>query len=153
MLARITLELGPWIWWIAGLILLAAELVLPGVFLIWIGLAALATGILSLALWEAGYWTWHVQLLIFAVLAVVATFLGRRYLSKDDAGTDEPHLNDRAASLVGRIATLQEPIINGRGRIRLDDTSWPVNGPDLPAGTRVRVSTARGNELTVEQAP
>lgn len=153
MLARMAIELGPWVWWILGLLLLAAELALPGVFLVWIGIGALATGILSLALWETTYWTWQVQLLVFAALAVVATFVGRRYLARsDETATDEPLLNQRAASLAGRTATLQEPIVNGRGRIRLDDTFWPVKGPDLPVGTTVRVvETGTGAPLTVEQ--
>lgn len=154
MLLRMATELGPWVWWILGLILLAAELALPGVFLVWIGIGALATGILSLVLWETGYWVWQVQLLVFAVLAVVATFLGRRYLAgTDNTNSDEPLLNQRTASLVGRTATLQEPIVNGRGRVRLDDTFWPVMGPDLPVGARVEIIEAgAGAPLSVRQA-
>lgn len=150
MLERLVAELGPWSWWLLGLILLAAELVMPGVFLIWIGMGAIVTGILSLLLWDSGIWNWEVQALVFAALAVASTLLGRRYLSRDDAATDEPLLNQRTASLIGRTATLQEPIVEGRGRIRLDDTSWPVKGPDLPAGTRVRVAGGHGSELAVE---
>lgn len=152
MLERMVTELGPWTWWILGLILLAAELAMPGVFLVWIGLGALATGILSLVLWETAYWGWQLQFLVFAVLAVVSTLLGRKYLSRGNEVTDEPLLNQRIASLVGRTATLQEPITNGRGRIRLDDTFWPVKGPDLPAGTQVKVvDTGGGSELTVDR--
>ena len=150
MIHALAEELGPWGWWLLGLVLLAAELVLPGVFLVWIGAAAIVVGALSLLLWETSFWLWQVQLLIFAALSVVSVFLGRRLLSNGNAVTDEPLLNQRGASLVGRTATLHEPVVEGRGRIRLDDTFWPVMGPDLPAGTRVRVTTSNGRDLTVE---
>lgn len=152
MLARVATELGPWSWWLLGLLLLAAELLLPGVFLVWIGIGAIATGILSLLLWESALWGWQIQFLVFAALAVAATLLGRRLLSRADMATDEPLLNQRGASLVGRTATLQEPIAEGRGRIRLDDTYWPVLGPDLAVGTRVRVVSWNGRDLRVEVA-
>lgn len=152
MLSRAVAELGPWSWWLLGLLLLAAELLLPGVFLVWIGIGAIATGVLSLLLWETALWGWQIQLLVFAALAVVSTLLGRRFLSKSDQLTDEPLLNQRGASLVGRTATLQEPIAEGRGRIRLDDTHWPVLGPDLPVGTKVRIISWNGRDLTVEAA-
>lgn len=152
MLSRAVAELGPWSWWLLGLLLLAAELLLPGVFLVWIGIGAIATGVLSLLLWETALWGWQIQLLVFAALAVVSTLLGRRLLSKSDLVTDEPLLNQRGASLVGRTATLQEPITEGRGRIRLDDTHWPVLGPDLPVGTKVRIVSWNGRDLTVEAA-
>lgn len=150
MIHALAEELGPWGWWLLGLVLLAAELVMPGVFLVWIGAAAIVVGALSLLLWETSFWLWQVQLLIFATLSVVSALLGRRLLSNGNAVTDEPLLNQRSASLVGRTATLQEPVVEGRGRIRLDDTFWPVMGPDLPAGTRVRVITSNGRDLTVE---
>lgn len=151
MLARIAAELGPWVWWVAGLVLLAAEMIVPGFFLVWIGLAALAVGILSLLLWDAGFWVWEVQLLLFAVFSVVTTFIGRKLTLRHDT-SDEPFLNQRGASLVGRTATLSEPITEGRGRIRLDDTIWQVMGPDLPVGARVKVVSSTGRDLTVEAA-
>lgn len=149
MLERLIMELGPWSWWVLGFVLLAAEMIVPGFFLVWIGLAALAVGILSLLLWGSGFWAWEVQLLIFALLAVAVTLLGRR-LTMSHAETDEPFLNQRTESLVGRTATLHEPIREGRGRIRLDDTYWPVMGPDLSAGTRVRVVSGKSGILSVE---
>lgn len=150
MTARIIAELGPWSWWVLGMLMLAAELLMPGVFLVWIGLAALATGALSLLLWDFGLWTWQLQALVFAVAAVLFTLAGRRYFGRADIGSDEPLLNQRGASLVGRTATLAEPIREGRGRIRLDDTFWIVSGPDLPTGTQVRVTASNGRDLSVE---
>ncbi|MGE6782594.1 NfeD family protein [Ensifer adhaerens] len=151
MIERAIQELGPWSWWVLGFVLLAAELVAPGVFLIWIGVAALAVGILSLMLWEVGLWTWQVQLVLFALLSVAAVLLGRRFVRSSEI-SDEPLLNQRTESLVGRTAVLDKPIAEGRGRIRLDDTFWIVEGPDLPAGTRVRVVSTHGRNLTVESA-
>ncbi|MNZ83307.1 Inner membrane protein YbbJ [compost metagenome] len=150
MLQRLATELGPWSWWIVGFVLLAAELIAPGVFLIWIGVAALVIGVFSLFLWDAAIWAWQLQLVLFAALSVVFALLGRKHFGRNRGASDEPFLNQREASLVGRTATLQEPIVEGRGRIRLDDTWWPVNGEDMPAGTRVRIASARGRTLTVE---
>ncbi|MBK5568043.1 NfeD family protein [Ensifer sp. 2YAB10] len=152
MIERAIQELGPWSWWVLGFVLLAAELVAPGVFLIWIGVAALVVGILSLLLWEIGFWTWQVQFVLFALFAVVAVVLGRRLVLSSSETSDEPLLNRRAESLVGRTAVLDKPITEGRGRIRLDDTFWIIEGPDLPAGTRVRVVSTHGRNLTVESA-
>ncbi|MFB2550197.1 NfeD family protein [Ensifer soli] len=152
MVERIALELGPWTWWVLGLVLLAAEIVVPGVFLIWIGIAAILVGVLSLMLWDAGLWSWQVQLLVFALLAVATTLVARRLMARDTTATDEPFLNRRADSLVGRTAVLGEPLAEGRGRIRLDDSVWIVEGPDLPAGTRVRVVSGKGPHLQVEPA-
>ena len=151
MLSAIVVELGPWSWWVAGLVLLAAEMIVPGFFLVWIGLAALITGVLSLLFWESSWWVWEIQAILFAAFAVATTFIGRRLTLRHDR-TDEPFLNQRGASLVGRTATLHEPISEGRGRIRLDDTFWQVMGPDLPAGTQVKVVASNGRDLTVERA-
>ncbi|OJF94509.1 NfeD family protein [Pararhizobium antarcticum] len=152
MIARIVLELGPWTWWVIGLVLLAAEVLVPGVFLVWIGIAAILTGLVSLALWETGFWIWEVQLVFFALLSVAAALAGRKIVSRAGNTSDEPLLNQRGASLVGRTALLEEPIAEGRGRVRLDDTTWIVDGPDLPVGARVRIIACSGRQLTVESA-
>lgn len=152
MLMALIDQWGLWSWFVLGLALLALELVMPGMFMVWIGLGAIATGLLSLAFWGDAFWPWQVQALSFAALSVVAILLGRRFLRADASRSDEPLLNQRTASLIGRTATLQEPIREGRGRIRLDDTFWSVSGPDLVTGTRVIVVSARGGELTVDAA-
>lgn len=142
-------QLGPWSWFVLGFLLLAAEVVAPGVFLIWIGMAALIVGALSLALWDHAVWGWQLQWVLFAVLSGVTVLVGRRVLGRSNQITDEPNLNQRGQSLVGRTAILAEPIAEGRGRIRLDDTTWSVTGPDLPVGARVRVASSAGRELVV----
>ncbi|WP_313521934.1 NfeD family protein [Shinella sp.] len=151
MIQRIVTELGPWAWWVLGIVLLILEVMMPGVFLVWIGIAAIVTGALSLILWESAFWTWQVQWLIFAVLSLAAALVGRRIVNARGGSSDQPYLNQRGQSLVGRTATLEQPIAEGRGRIRLDDTMWSVQGPDLPIGARVRVTASNGRDLTVEQ--
>lgn len=152
MIDRIAAELGPWSWMVLGFVLLALELVLPGVFLLWIGVAAVLTGAVSLQLWDAGFWTWHVQLLLFIALVPLSVWAGRRILGGGPRSTDQPLLNRRGEQMIGRTATLAEPIREGRGRIRLGDTLWRVSGPDLAAGTRVRVTAVEDTQLVVAQA-
>lgn len=151
MIAALANELGPWSWWIVGLIFLGLEIVVPGVFLLWIGLAAMAVGAMSFLLLGADIWNWQIQMLVFAVLAVVLAFVGR-HISRSNTDTDQPMLNRRIEGLVGRTATLEEPIREGKGRIRLDDTTWIVQGPDMPVGARVRITIAQAGCLTVEPA-
>lgn len=150
MITRIVAELGPWAWWVLGIVLLILEVLMPGVFLVWIGVAAIVTGALTMLFWGAAWWAWQVQWIVFAMLSIAAVLVGRRVVLSSARKTDEPFLNQRARSLVGRTATLDQPITEGRGRIRLDDTVWSVQGPDLPVGTRVRVVASSGRDLTVE---
>ncbi|MDF1607891.1 NfeD family protein [Hoeflea sp. YIM 152468] len=151
MIVALATELGPWTWWIIGLLFLGVEILVPGVFLLWIGLAAIVVGAISLAVWGADFWGWQLQLLVFAVLAIGFALAGRR-ISSASAESDQPMLNRRIEGLVGRTATLEEPIIDGKGRIRLDDTTWIVQGTEMPAGTRVRIIAAQAGGLSVERA-
>jgi membrane protein implicated in regulation of membrane protease activity len=144
---------GAWNWMILGTVLLALEILTPGVYLLWLGIAAIITGLLSFAFWETAFWGWQVQILAFLVLSIVSVLIGRRvFPTTGTADTDQPLLNQRERQLVGRTATLEEPIVEGRGRIRLGDTLWRISGPDLPAGARVRVIATVNGELTVEPA-
>lgn len=151
MITSLITELGPWSWWILGLVFVGLEILVPGVFLLWIGLAAIVVGALSLVVWDTAWWSWQLQLFIFAVLAVGFALAGRR-VSGSNAESDQPMLNRRIEGLVGRTATLVEPIADGKGRIRLDDTTWIVQGPDLPAGTQVRITAAQSGSLVVQRA-
>lgn len=153
MIGRIVLELGPWNWMVLGIILLVLEIVLPGVFLVWIGIASLIVGAISIFAWESGFWTWQTQVLLFLVLSVASAFAGRRLADPRKDDSDQPLLNRRGDQLIGRTATLAEPIRNGRGRIQLGDTLWRVSGPDLPAGTRVRVTAVAETELGLVVEP
>jgi membrane protein implicated in regulation of membrane protease activity len=115
------------------------------------GIAAILTGALSLQLWDWSVWTWQVQVLVFLVLAIASAVTGRRIMGARETESDEPLLNQRGEQMIGRTATLAEPITDGVGRVRLGDTTWRVTGPDLPAGTRVRIVAARGSDLIVER--
>lgn len=150
MIEGIVSELGPWTWVVLGFVLLALEIAIPGVFLLWIGIAALVTGALSLLIWDFGLWTWQAQTITFLILSLVSAYAGKRIARNRETETDQPLLNQRSEQMIGRTATLAEPILEGRGRIRLGDTLWRVNGPDLPKGTRVRVTRVAGSELFVE---
>lgn len=131
-----------WGWALAGLALAIAEALIPGLFLVWFGLAALALA----AVLAVVSLTWPVQLLAFAVLALAAAGLGRRLTRHDRSA-----LNQRGHDLVGRTFTLDSPITQGTGRLRQGDTSWRITGPDLPAATRVRVVGLDGTTLMVER--
>jgi membrane protein implicated in regulation of membrane protease activity len=137
--------LGTWNWLIFGFILMALELMAPGVFLFWLGLAALLVGLLSFGFHPA----WQAQILMFAVFAAAAVPLWRRLARRGASSTDNPFLNRRADALVGQEFTLEKPIIDGWGTVRIGDTVWRVAGPDTPAGSRVRVVQADGANLTV----
>jgi len=139
--------LGTWNWLIFGFILMALEVIAPGVFLFWLGLASLLVGLVSFALHPA----WQTQLLMFAVFAACAVPVWRRLAHRAHPESN-PFLNRRADALVGRVFTLEKPIIDGSGTVRIDDTVWRVAGPDTPAGTRVRVVHADGANLTVAAA-
>ena len=153
MIDRIVSELGPWNWMVLGFVLLVMEIVAPGVFMLWIGIAALIIGAVSLIIWDAAFWTWQVQVLAFLILSLVSAYIGKRLVGGRHEDADQPLLNRRGAQMVGKLATLVEPIKDGRGRIKLGDTLWRVSGPDLPAGTQVRVTSAADTdlELTVER--
>lgn len=153
MIERIFGELGPWNWMVLGFVLLVFEILLPGVFLLWIGIAALIVGALSLALWDAGFWSWQVQVLGFLALSLVCAFVGKKLMGSNSAPSDQPLLNRRAEQLIGRIATLSEPLQDGRGRLQLDDTVWRISGPELPAGSRVRVAGVGQSDLELLVEP
>jgi len=146
-MAEMFSTLGTWNWLIFGFILMALELMAPGVFLFWFGLAALLVGLVSFA----AHPSWQVQLLLFAVFALAAVPVWLR-LARNRASDSSPFLNRRAAALVGRVFTLEKPIVDGTGTVRIDDTIWRVAGPDAPAGSRVKVVQADGANLTVAEA-
>jgi membrane protein implicated in regulation of membrane protease activity len=138
---------GAWSWVVAGLILLALELVAPGGVLIWLGAAALVTG--GLSLFVSIYWP--LQFVVFGVLALFAIWLWLRVRGREQS-SDRPYLNRRAERFIGQEIVLDEPIRDGQGRVALGDTTWRVTGPDLAAGARVRVVGAEGAVLKIEAA-
>jgi membrane protein implicated in regulation of membrane protease activity len=137
---------APWSWIVAGLILLALEMVVPGGFLLWMGIAGLVTGLLTL--FQPIDWPW--QWLIFGVLSLVSIVLWLRWVRSRPAATDRPYLNRRAEQWVGQEAVVEQGISQGFGRVALGDTVWRVSGPDLPPGQRVRIVGHEGAVLKVE---
>jgi membrane protein implicated in regulation of membrane protease activity len=135
-----------WLWVAAGIVLMALEMLAPGVYLLWIGLGALATGVLVLG---AAIPSLDLQLTAFAGFALLAGIGGYFVYRRSPATSDRPDLNRRAEQLLGREFNLEEPIVNGIGRARIDDTVWRVHGPDLAAGARVRVVGSAATTLTV----
>lgn len=138
-----------WNWWSIALVLLVVELLAPGVFFLWIALAALVVGFVALLLPDIG---WQIDFALFAVLSVVSAVVGRRFWKPKAGDSPDPTLNKRGEQYVGQILTLQTAIENGHGRANTGDTSWPVTGPDLPTGARVRVIGVDGMKLVVESA-
>jgi membrane protein implicated in regulation of membrane protease activity len=140
-------DLAPgWLWMIGGVILLAAEILAPGIFLIFVGAAAVATGVFAL-LFGLGL---PAQLALFALYTVIAVMIGRRFYANSNTDSSDPLLNDRAARLVGRVVTVVETVDNGGGRVRVGDSEWSARGGPAAAGERVRVTGIDGNCLKVE---
>jgi inner membrane protein len=140
--------LGGWSWWVLGLVLLGAEVLLPGFFFLWFGIAAILIGISAVLI----DWPWQMQLVGFVVLSVATALIGRRFAGTGEGETADPHLNLRANRLQGQTFVLTEPIVEGRGRIKIDDSIWQVRGPDAPAGARIVVTGADGTILNVSKA-
>ena len=140
-------EIEPhWFWLIAAVVLGVAELLMPGVFLIWLAAAAALTGLAALA-FEPPL---SVQFVLFAVLALAATWGGRRWYLSNPVASSDPLLNDRAARLVGETVEVVEPIAAGRGRVKVGDGVWPARGPDAEAGACMKVVRVEGATLFVE---
>lgn len=154
-LTSLLAALGPWTWLVLAVVLLALETVVPGVHFLWFGLAAAAVGVIALALggigWAAGF-GWPLQVIAFALLSFVTVFFVRRWANPAHAASDLPDLNARAAQYIGRNFVVAEPISGGRGKIKVGDSLWAAEGPDLPVGAHVKVTAARGTVLAVEPA-
>lgn len=144
--SSVFLSLGAWNWLILAALFFALELAAPGIFFVWFGIAAAVVGGLALVF----EFSWQLQLVLFAVISVVAVVAARKYLRTDDASPARPLLNRRAQQHVGRSYVVAEDISNGYGKVRVGDTLWRAEGPDVAAGTRVRVTRADGATLIVE---
>jgi hypothetical protein len=138
--------MGSWNWLILGFILIGLELMAPGIFLFWLGLAALLVGGVSMVTSPS----WQAQMLAFALFAISAVPLWRHFARTKSESA--PFLNRRIEALVGREFTLEKPIVDGVGTVRIDDTIWRISGPDTAAGSRIKIVQADGANLTVAAA-
>jgi inner membrane protein len=138
-----------WHWFLLGLLLLIAEVLLSmDYFLIWVAASALIVGALA---WLVPAFGWESQVVAFGVLSIASFFLWRRF-SPGNPASDRPHLNRRGHSYVGRTFTLNQPIVNGIGTLHVDDSQWRISGADAAAGTQVKVVAVDGATLRVERA-
>ena len=135
-----------WGWLALGLVLAIGEIMIPGVFLIWLAMAAIATG---LAAWFVPIGV-PLQIMLFASLAIIFVFTGRNWLRANPVESADPLMNDRGARLVGETVVVTHAIDGGSGRVKLGDSEWLVRGPDAEPGTKMRVSGHDGAVLLVE---
>ena len=140
------IELGAWNWLILAVILVVLETVIPGVHFVWFGMAATIVGIVALA--TNIDWQW--QLVIFGLLSFATAIVVSRYVTPQSAPSDQPGLNERGSYYVGRVVVVEEAIQNGRGRVRLGDTLWAAQGPDLAVGAKAKITELDGTVLQVE---
>jgi membrane protein implicated in regulation of membrane protease activity len=140
-------SLGPWNWLFLAVALFALEAVLPGVHLLWFGVAAILTGFIGLAVGLA----WPSQVGIFALLSVAVMFAARRLAGAETARSDIPGLNQRGSEYIGRVVPVEDPIRAGRGKVRVGDSVWIAEGPESPVGSRVRIKGTNGTVLIVER--
>ena len=140
-----------WYWLAFGIVLMLVEVLVPGVLFLWLGAAAIVTGLILLGVPEMG---WQLQLVVFAILSVVSVFVGRKYVYTNPEPTDHPTLNRRGENFIGQQYTLEGATDGGKGRIKIGDSLWAVavspQGAELAADTRVTVTSVDGSTLVVE---
>jgi len=153
MIVQFFADLGPWTWLIIGLLLLMGEAVVPGVFLMWFGLAGVLIGVLTLAPFtDVSWWPWQAQLVGFGVLSLIFILVGNRLFPAGSDDDEASKINDPLSRHVGATTVLIEPIEEGgAGRVKLGDTTWLVSGPELSKGAKVRVVGTDDGVLRVEE--
>ncbi len=143
------LELIYWHWFAFAVFLLTVEVLAPGMYFLWMAQASLITGVLFF-LYPA--MNWELQLFWFSIFSIIGVMVARRFFKSHYIESDQPLLNKRTSQFIGRVFTLEQPIVNGRGKIKIDDSIWKAKGIDCPAGTCVRVIGAESVVLLVEIA-
>ena len=136
-----------WLWAIAGVLLLIAEVIAPGFFLVFIGAAAIATGLFTV-LFDLGI---APQIGLFIIYAAVFVMVFKRWYGQPDGPSADPLLNDRAARMIGRSVTVVEAVDEHGGRVRVGDSEWSARGGPAAPGDKVRVASGEGNCLIVER--
>ena len=137
-----------WHWMILAVALVIVEALLPGVVFMWMGIAAAITGLILLGFPEM---PWEYQLQVFSGLSVLSVIGGRLWWKKRPTETEDPSLNRRGQQYVGRTFTLDAPIVDGFGKVKVDDTFWKIQGEDFAEGTRIKVVDIDNGVLKVEK--
>ena len=137
-----------WHWLAFAVFLLIVELLAPGMFFLWMAQAALVSG---MVLFLFPTMAWEIQVFIFSVCSVLGILAARRFFKANPTVSDQPLLNRRTAQYIGRVFTLDQPIVNGQGKIKVDDSTWKISGEDCPVGTQVKVVGAESVVLKVER--
>ena len=137
-----------WHWWILAIGLVILETLAPGVIFLWLGVGAGITGLAVLVQPGLG---WEMQFVVFAVLSVISGIGGRVWVARRPIETDGPNLNQRGAQYVGREFTLDDPVVNGVGKVKVGDSIWRVSGDDMPAGSQVTVIDVEGATLKIRK--
>lgn len=135
-----------WVWIVLGLVLAALEMLVPGVYLIWLAVAAIITGLLTLGL-DLGLPS---QIVIFFSLSLITVFSARRFLRDQPIPSPDPLLNQRGHQLEGQSAIVTQAFEGGTGRIKHGDSEWLARGPDMAVGARVTISGSEGAVLLVQ---
>lgn len=135
-----------WHWWILAVALVILEVFAPGAFFLWLGIAAGVVGVLVYLVPSLG---WEYQVLAFSLLSVISIIVWRKFFRAQPSDTDQPNLNRRGEQYIGRLFTLNEPIVDGLGKIRVDDSTWKIRGEDCPVGSQVEVTGVDGTILKV----
>ncbi len=137
-----------WHWWILATVLIIFEVLLPTFYLLWTGIAAFIVG---LVVWLVPSLHGEIQFIAFAVLSVLSMVLWNRYSRNNPTETDEPLLNRRGEQYVGRVITLKAPITDGTGKVKIDDSTWKVEGEDCDAGTKIKITGVNNVVFQVEK--
>jgi membrane protein implicated in regulation of membrane protease activity len=140
-------NLNYWQWWVIALIFIILEMFAPGAFMLWLGIAAAVVGLIMAIFPGMG---WETQYSIFAIVSVISIVGWKQMQLRNPRETDQPNLNMRGHQYVDRTFTLDEPVVNGLGKIKVDDSTWKIEGEDCPAGTKVKVTGVDGVILKIE---
>jgi inner membrane protein len=136
---------GPWLWFVAAVVLFVLETIVPGVHFLWFGMAAVSVGATAVALPIA--WQW--QFILFSLISFLTVLIVRKTGSPITTKSDQPSLNVRGAQYIGRAVLVEEAIRNGRGKVRVGDTIWAAEGEDAAKGEKVEVTGVNGTVLVV----
>jgi len=146
-MVEVIYQLSTWHWLSMGIIFIILEMISPGFYLLWFGIAAFLVGLLLSLFPEM---SWKIQVFLFSILSIVSVYIGQSILKKQQDDPNAPVLNQRAAQYIGRTFTLVNPIIDQRGSINVDDTIWRIAGEDAEIGTKIKITGIDGTLLTVD---